>query len=334
MSPKKTSDSASANSSNSATSTTPATPAPTIVEILDSTRASIEQVDPRALIVIGIDEGDKSSPGYDPRVELPLDPDMVESMCRFGVVVPVIARRDGEYLDGPRKGQARMVVVDGRRRVIHARAAQLAQIAKGVTPLRIKTVLVRGDDLALFATGRVANAYRVNSDPVAQAKEMQRMHDMGASDDDIRIAFGVKLSTVQDRAKLLETAPEVQAKVTAGEITGNAALELASLPMGVQLKVLADAANIATEAGAAKPSTAHITQAVHAAKGADKPAKVTPTEKVKVCATKLEAAAKLAAAGGDVDWEKLARQLCITLTARKFDSLVKDAAKDSSEVAA
>lgn len=268
-----------------------ATEQPVVTE-LETTKRSIYMQDPFKLLIVGIDFGDESTPGYDPRVKLPLDPLMVASIKEHGVVRVVIARKDGE----------RTVTVDGRRRVMHARAANLELQAENPTIsadslIRVPTEMVRGDEQALHVKSRIANAYAVKDRPLDEAKDIQRMIDKGASIGAVSLAFGLSAAVIGDRLKMLDLAPEAAHLLEKEIITANAALELAGVPMSDQVKILQGARDTAVK-GSGKLSTAAITTAVRAtraATGAGPAVRKTPKERVADAYKEVEALARMIA---------------------------------------
>lgn len=235
----------------------------TVVTELETTKRSIFMVDPFKLLIVGIDFGGPGDVGYDERVKAPLDETMVESILQDGVQQIVKARNDGE----------RMVVVDGRRRVMHARAAnlRLQKANPGIKAedlIRVKTELVRGDELTLFGVQEIANAYHMQDPPLVQARKIQAMLDKGADEKRVCLKFGITKAVLEDRLKMLKLAPDAITAVEKGEVTNNAALALSEVSMAEQVKILAEARDAAVAEGraAGKLSTTTIQAASRAAK--------------------------------------------------------------------
>lgn len=244
---------------------------------LDDIKANALKVDPFKLQIEGIDfpAGPTFPPGELDRLKAPLDEDMVTSICKHGVIRHVIVRKDGE----------KYIVVDGRRRVMHARAASLRLQKLGQEPIRIPASVVRGDELALFGISRIANAFALLDPPITNAKNAQWALDKGASIEEVALSFGVKPVTITDWLKLLDLAPEIQVKVENKEITTNAGLELAPLSMADQVKAMQEAK---VAAGGGKLTTAHVTKAARETKGQSAPVKKTPSERVKAAQALIE----------------------------------------------
>lgn len=178
--------------------------------------------DPNDLVIIGKDTDD--GPGhnlYDPRIKLRLSESMVLSIMAQGVLENVTVTS----LDG------KPVVVDGRRRVLHAREA-LARMkaADKSAVLRIPVAFRKDTDAGLFATMVVANSHRLNDDPVAEARKAETMRERhSASDDDIAKAFGWTTQTVRNRRKLLTLPAKVLRLVQMGKVSVTAALAMSGM---------------------------------------------------------------------------------------------------------
>lgn len=252
-----------------------------VVSELEETKRSYFMADPAQLLVVGVDFGGVGDVGYDQRIELPLDPQLLESIKERGVIKPVHVRTDGE----------RKVVVDGRRRVLHARAVNMKLQAEnpGIEAknlVRVPYIMVRGDEMSLFTIQEISNAYAVTDPPYMQAKKIQFALDRGMSELEVCKTFGISGPTLQDRIKLLNLAPEAAKALVREEMSANAALEMSAIPMAEQLKVLARAREdaIATGRKEGRLSTKTITNAVadtRAAGNTTTPKRQTPSDVVK-----------------------------------------------------
>jgi len=154
---------------------------------------------------------------YDPRGSLPPDEAQVKFMLLHGVELPICVEAIGDQF----------VVVDGRRRVVNAREVKRRQLEEGVPAERaimvpVKKVRGRTDEKRVFL-----NEHRRAVDPVEQARGMQRFLDQGQNEEDVADLFNVTVKTVQNRLKLLDLVPEVQAAVSKGELASTKAMKLA-----------------------------------------------------------------------------------------------------------
>lgn len=253
---------------------------PAVVTQLDTTKLSIFKMDPAALYIIGVDGGDENTEGYDPRVKLPTDPLLIESILTDGVVRPILAYTDGE----------RTVVADGKRRTLHARAANLLLQSRnpGISAdnlIKVPVMMFRGDATQRLAIRNIANSYAVKDDPIDEARAMQKMLDKGASLHRIMTAFGLPKVQVEDRLRLLNLDDKVMKAVSAQEVTLNAALEMVKVPMAEQVRILQKARDAAVAQGKTdgKLSTRVIANEVAATRATGNttvPQRKTPKDKV------------------------------------------------------
>jgi ParB-like chromosome segregation protein Spo0J len=260
-----------------------------VVTTLDTTKKSIFMMDPAEVFIIGVDGGtNESTPGYDPRVKKPVDPLMVESIKAHGVIRPIIAYKDGE----------RTVAWDGKRRTLHSRIAnlQLQAANPSITAeqlVKVPVVMMRGDELHKETVRNVANAYALKDDPVDEAKSMQRMFDKGATLQQVILAFGLPKVTIEDRLKLLDLAPEAMKAISDQQLTINAGLEMAKVPMAEQVRILQTARDAAVAQGVkdGKLSTKVVQNEVKNARAAGNtttPTRKTPKERCTEAVAVLE----------------------------------------------
>lgn len=187
-------------------------------------------VEPEGLTIIGLDTKDGPEHVlYDTRNTLPLEEDRVANFAFYGVLKPVIVRKDGD----------RLLVVDGRQRVRYARAANKELAKRGEELIRVPVIVKKGDDAHMFGVSRAANLHTAD-DLITTARNAQRFIDMGRDIGEVATTFGVSASTVRNWIAMLDLAPEVQAKVTAGEIGTVAAVQLAALPAAEQVATVAE----------------------------------------------------------------------------------------------
>lgn len=183
-------------------------------------RRSYFMFDPDECIVIGHDTKDgPEHPLYDERIKLPLDEGLVRNIQVYGVIEPIIFSRDGE----------KILVVAGRRRVLHAREAKKRQLKAGEVAVQVPAIPKRGEDVYLFGVSRSENALRTNDGPLTNARNAQRMLDMGSSEAEIAVCFGVKPQTVKDWLTLLGLSTKVKNAVAKNVLSPTAAASLAKL---------------------------------------------------------------------------------------------------------
>lgn len=188
---------------------------------------------PEEVVVAGVDyPADPADPFYDERVHLPLDEGMIEDIDQNGVKQPVTVVKDGEL---PK-------VDDGRRRVLHARAANVRRAARGEPPLRIKIFLEKGDAKQIFLTARRSNAYRVDDGVLQRARNAERaITRFGATVEEVAKAENTTPKSVKDWLAVLELGTDARTAIEAGQISPAAALKLLrDIPRKDQGKVLAE----------------------------------------------------------------------------------------------
>lgn len=299
------------------------------VSTTETTRGSHLMMDPNSVTIVGIDTTHgPEHPLYDERINLPIDRGMVDSIKLYGVVTPVVGKSDGD----------KTLAVDGRRRIIHARIASKELQVEGMPALRIPVVLKRGDDVRLFGTARTANACRVDDSPIVNAKNAQRMLDMGAQLGTIAVTFGVKEDTVKDWLRLLDTTPEIQAQLHTGALAKDAGLALATLPAADQTALMSE---IKSTLGVDKPTGEQVTAAVRAKQG--KAPATAPKARLERAQRVIEAMARLAYGYADGEAgiphaalldaiNKVSLALTSTGFAKVCKAVAKELSKESEEV--
>lgn len=236
---------------------------------IDAPRGTFFKMDPGELTIIGLDtQDDETHPLYDPRIKAAVDENMVKSIYTYGVLEPIIiTKRDDK-----------VVVVDGRRRVIHARLAAKRQTDAGETSLRIPCILDKDTDAKLFAKSRVANSGRLQDGAMMNARAAKRMVDMGTSVEECAVAFGVSDQSVRNWLALLGLAPEVQQAITEQELKATAALQLVNLTVEQQRETLSE---LKADAAAGKKTTVGSARKKAQNKaGASAPTGLTPKDRV------------------------------------------------------
>lgn len=187
---------------------------------------------PEEVCVAGVDyPADLSDPFYDERVNLPLDLGMIDDIDENGVKQPVTLVKDGEVAK----------VTDGRRRVLHARAANKRREGRGEPALRILAFLDKGDAEQVFLTSRRSNAYAVVDGTMQRARNAERaLTRFGSTPEKVAKAENVKVRVVKEWIAILQLCPESHKAIEQGLIAPRSALELlADVPRKDQAKTLA-----------------------------------------------------------------------------------------------
>lgn len=180
------------------------------------------RMDPKDILIAGLDVGGKDDPLYDERIKLPLDEAMVESIIAIGVREPVVVVvREGEP-----------IVVDGRRRVLHAREANRRLEKLGEPTRDVAVVAEKGTEQALKIAplvGEHLNNHRVNDGVIMRAKKAERMIARGYDKADVALALGVTQNTISNYLSFGDLCKEAKDAVDAGKISPSAAAKLATL---------------------------------------------------------------------------------------------------------
>jgi len=192
-----------------------------------ASRGTTFYVDPSILMLIT----DRSHPLYDKRVELPVSEELVQSMMVHGWFSnkPAAVRKNGDLLE----------VNDGRQRTKAAVEANRRRKAEGLPEIRAHVVVVKGDDISQFERLVVSNGLDQKDDVVELANKAKRLIDLGRSEKEAAISFGVTEKTISNWMKLHDCAPEVIAAVRAGRVGAHdAALKISTLPRDKQVEAL------------------------------------------------------------------------------------------------
>lgn len=177
---------------------------------------------------------DKAHPLYDPRVDLPIDEDIVESIIERGVLVPILVRKNGEA-----KGKPVIEVMDGRQRVKCALAANKKLVAAGKEPVRIPAIMRREDADSAETTMIITNEYRTDDDPMVKAAKLQRYMQHGHTEAEARKAFKLRSGELTELLALIDAAPAVKAAVSEGKVSKALVRDLVKLPEAKQTEVVA-----------------------------------------------------------------------------------------------
>ena len=161
-----------------------------------------------------------------PRDSVPIDPDLVASIRRFGVLEPLIvspAAPDGVAAVYP--------LIAGARRLAHAREAGLATVP----------AVVRDVTTAQAAELRlVENLQRLDLSPLEEARAFDRLiNEHGYTQADVAAAISRNQGHVSKRLALLKLRAEGKTMLADGRLQLNEAISLSRLPAPVQDGVLA-----------------------------------------------------------------------------------------------
>ena len=206
---------------------------------------TIHQVDPRSLVVIGLDTEDGVEHAlYDERVKYPLREALVASIVAKGVLSPVHVRID----DG------KAVVVDGRQRVRAAREAAARFAAEGSPiQLRVPVIVVAAKKAAVAAFQSVAlNALRQADSFAVTARKAAHLFTLTKNIGEVALAFGISEPVAKKLVSFGENASDALVEAVAdGTISASAGVVLAEASEAEQEAAVAEArAPVTAEAAA------------------------------------------------------------------------------------
>jgi ParB family chromosome partitioning protein len=187
--------------------------------ITNATRTDLFLMDPAQLTIIGLDTPDKENhPLYDSRIHLPLDEAMVKNIMTFGVLEPVLVRKNGENIE----------VLDGKQRVRHAREANKRLEAQGSKPLRISVLAPkRESDKNLAGIMVSANEIRRSDEWVQRAEKALKLLNFGYTKPEIANLFNVSMATVTQWLMFFDLDETIKAKIVNGDLAPSTATLLA-----------------------------------------------------------------------------------------------------------
>jgi ParB family chromosome partitioning protein len=223
----------------------------------DAQRSNIYQLDPNVVVIIGLDTPHGPEHVlYDARILEPLREATVLDMMKRGVVTPIAVRKDGDTA----------VVIDGRRRVMHAREANRRLAEMGQPLIRVPALSPRrGTDTDHFETLVVLNEHREADGPINRARKAVTLLNRGRTEEEVAQLFAVSVATLKNLLSLLDLSPEAQLALSTKEIGLTEAYGLAHKSQDEQTKILENrpktAARTARKRG---PSRAEIQKQIEA----------------------------------------------------------------------
>lgn len=134
-------------------------------------------------------------------------------------------------------------VVDGRRRVVHARIVWDEQEKAGVPEdkrILVPTKFVRGENLFLFLRARVHNSGRREESALARGRDAQFALAKGASEADVAASMSTDVVTIRGYLRLVEADDKVKRAVETGKISSSAAMTIAKLKTHEEQRVALD----------------------------------------------------------------------------------------------
>lgn len=188
--------------------------------------------DPNEFVLVGIDTDDgEGHPLYDKRLLMPLKEETVLSIMEHGVIQPVLVQNNG--------GQAE--VLDGRRRIQHAREANKRLRKAKMTPVQVSFLVRRPrSDAERLGIGVMANELREDDSMMQKAEKAEHLANLGQEDEAIAGWFGVSAQTIRSWRKLLDASSKIHKAIENGKISATAATKLARMKREKQDEALAE----------------------------------------------------------------------------------------------
>lgn len=205
---------------------------------LDGKRMNMFGYDPDEFTIIGIDTDDGPEHTlYDVTFRHEIDEGMVLNIMELGVLDPVIVTKEP---DDSERGY-RILVVNGRRRVIHAREAKKRMARLGEPgSVCVPVVLKKGSDNLLEKVSLATNFVRMDDTTMGKAdRAVKMLYRNGGDYAEVAIAIGATVKTVQTYEKLMGLSTKVRKAVDAGYLSATAASKLSDLSKADQDSELA-----------------------------------------------------------------------------------------------
>ncbi len=166
---------------------------------------------------------------YDERIHLPVDPGLVKSFMAVGSKVPLIVVKDGNQL----------LIVEGRQRYKAALAANKQLEKEGKELIKVKVQLESGaSESDLFGLSILTNELRYADGPMAKAAKAKRFIDMGRTEEEAAVVFGVTKATIKNWLAINCLSATARKAVDTGKISVTAAAKLCELPPEKQADAL------------------------------------------------------------------------------------------------
>ena len=231
----------------------------------EAKRGTLFNFDPDNLVVIGVDTADGPEHElWDERVNLPLDETMILSMMNIGVLEVVIVRKsEGGTPE----------VVNGRRRVLHARKANKRLKTAGEPLITVPAKVERGDEDHMLHVMVATNEIRVDDDVLVKAAKCARMLARNPDVTQAALAFGVSKTTISNWRKLVELPKEVKKAVSAGVLSSAAASKFHGMLRAEQLAELEKVKDASAKSGGKRVAASKVNGKTEPAKKGKKPTK-------------------------------------------------------------
>jgi len=181
---------------------------------------------PEMIVIPGHDPGTQDHWLAQNKKRLLVDEPFLKDIMYEGVHTPIDVVREAD----------KFLVCKGRRRVFHARLANVRFEAMGRVLLRVPCVVRSGERKLILGVSASENIHRLEFSMLDKAREAQRLFSYGANEEEVATYLGATTTkAVGNWRKLLELADEVLEMVDDEKISATAALQLHGLPLSEQV---------------------------------------------------------------------------------------------------
>lgn len=208
-----------------------------------ASRLNAYSMEPEALTIVGLDSRDgPDHPLWDERIELPVDEGLVRNIRAYGVLKAVLVRKNGPLVE----------VVDGRQRVRAAREANKRLVDEGYEPIKVPCFVRRDKDHRAMGVMISTNENRIDDSPIVRAQKAQRSLDMGNSEEEVCIQFGITKQGLKNLLTVLDLDEKVQNLIEKKKLTYSAAITLTDLTREEQVEKAKEMAEAGVSVAEAK----------------------------------------------------------------------------------
>lgn len=215
---------------------------------------------------------DSTHHAYDLRADLPLVEERIADIAERGVINAVVVWEDGTFLDG----RPRLIVTEGRRRVLHTRELNKRRAVEGLEPIRIKWVPTKArGPKAIILESITLNIGREDETWSSLACKLARVFALTGKDgypEMMKVAKIQSVATLEQYLQLAGLHPAVQSAVDMG--VKNGGLPLGAIATFAKVPYAEQEAKL-EEVKAKKAKTCHAVAAVVKGSRAGAPSQLT-----------------------------------------------------------
>jgi ParB family chromosome partitioning protein len=192
-----------------------------------------DKVSPESLVVIGIDyvEGPLIDL-VDHRVFGVKDENLIRDIFDKGVLQTVLCRK---------MENGKLEVIDGRRRVLHAREANKLRAKTGSPLVKVPVNVIQADDVKALELQISLNTNRKEEDPITLSKKISTLIAMLADSPEtirrVAVASNMSEASVRNYQRLARMDESIHDKIRSGKLGVSAALTLSAESPDIQNKI-------------------------------------------------------------------------------------------------